>query len=171
MLPTPEQCYALWDKYEMPANIRAHTRAVARVADLVALHIASQGIAVDKELVNRGALLHDIAKLRGIQGGKEVRHTDEGAEIVMLEGFGKRLADIVRRHGTGTFSFNLPIEDQIVNYADRRVLHDKIVSLPERLADLAKRYPGAREIIEESRPLYEEFEKMYNLGLLPFDKF
>ena len=160
-LPSIHKCRDLWDKYKMPENIRAHTLSVARFADAVAAHLTAQGIAVDKELVNRGALLHDIAKLRGIQGGKDVHHTDEGAAILGEEGWGGRLADVVRYHGTEDFSFALPIEDQIVNYADRRVVHDKIVSLEERLADLAKRYPGAREIIEEKRPLYAEFEERY----------
>ncbi len=163
-LPSIEQCRELWDKYEMPENIRAHTRAVARVADLVASQIASQGVAVDLELVNRGALLHDIAKLRGIQGGREVRHTKEGGKIIMQEGLEKRLAEVVGNHGTEDFSFDLPIEDQIVNYADRRVAHDRIVLLEERLRDLLARYPNAARAIAEKRPLYEEFERWHCVG-------
>jgi putative nucleotidyltransferase with HDIG domain len=159
--PSQEQCIALWDKYKMPENIRTHTRAVARVADKVAAVIAAQGVAIDLDLVNRGALLHDIAKLKGIQGGSEVRHTVEGGKIIEQEGLGRRLAEVVRNHGLEEFSFDLPIEDQIVNYADRRVVHDTIVSLEERLADLKARYLGAREIIEQKRPLYEEFERRH----------
>lgn len=149
----------------MPENIRAHTRTVARVVDTVATHIIARGLAVDQELVNRGALLHDIAKLRGIQGGKDVHHTDEGAAIVLQEGFGGRLADVVRHHGLDEFSFDLSIEEQIVNYADRRVVHDKIVSLEERLRDLSARYPHAAQTIEEKRPLYQEFEERYGLDV------
>ncbi|HCE87249.1 MAG: hypothetical protein A3C00_02055 [Candidatus Jacksonbacteria bacterium RIFCSPHIGHO2_02_FULL_44_25] len=168
-LPSIHKCRDLWDKYKMPENIRAHTLSVARFADAVAAHLVAQGIAVDKELVNRGALLHDIAKLRGIQGGKDVHHTDEGAAILGEEGWGGRLAEVVRHHGLEEFSFDLPIEDQIVNYADRRVVHDRIVSLEERLADLSKRYPGALKIIDEKRPLYVEFEERYHLQQLIFD--
>ncbi len=162
-LPSQKQCVALWDKYEMPANIRAHTRVVARVADAVAAHIAGQGVLVDLDLVNRGALLHDIAKLKGIQGGSEVRHTIEGGKIIEQEGFGRRLAEVVRNHGLEEFSFDLPIEDQIVNYADRRVVHEKLVSLDERLADLQVRYPNATRIAQEKRRLYIEFENFYQL--------
>lgn len=162
-LPTISDCYQIWDKYEMPENIRAHTRAVARVADAVASEIARQGVSVDVELVNRGALLHDIAKLRGIQCGKDVHHTDQGAAIVLQEGFSSRLAEVVRLHGLDEFSFDLSIEEQIVNYADRRVVHDRIVSLEERLQDLHVRYSAAARIIEKKRPLYRGFERKYHL--------
>lgn len=153
----------------MPKNIRAHTLTVTRVADAVALAIARQGVEVDKDLVNRGALLHDIAKLRGIQGGKDMRHTEEGGALVLQEELPARLADVVRHHGTEAFSFDLPIEEQIVNYADRRVVHDTIVSLEERLRDLLARYPRAARTIEEKRPLYSEFEERYGLEQVIFD--
>lgn len=168
-LPTLQECYALCGKYEMPENIRAHTRAVARVADAVAAHLASHGIVLDEELVNRGAFLHDIAKFKGIQGGKDVHHTDEGAAIILQEGWGERLAEVVRHHGLEEFSFDLPIEDQIVNYADRRVVHDKIVSLEERLQDLSRRYPHAARVVAEKRPLYLEFEERYGLTKIEFN--
>ena len=150
----------------MPENIRAHTRSVTRVADAVAAAIAVQGIAVDTELVNRGALLHDIAKLRGIQGGKDVHHTEEGAVIILQEGLASRLADVVGNHGLEKFSFDLPIEDQIVNYADRRVVHATIVPLEERLQDLRTRYPDAVQTIAKKRPLYREFEEWRQLAAL-----
>jgi hypothetical protein len=63
----------------------------------------------------------------------------------------------------------LPIDDQIVNYADRRVVHEKIVSLEDRLLDLLARYPHNARVIEEKRPLYREFEKRYGLKQVTFD--
>ena len=148
----------------MPENIQVHTRAVVEVADAVAAAIEKKRHAVNKELVNRGALLHDIAKIISIKKKREVRHTKVGAQIIEQEGFPKKLADIVCNHGLDEFSDALTLEEQIVNYADKRVMHDTIVSLKERMDDLKVRYPAAAEVVEKKLPLYEEFEKKYGIN-------
>jgi uncharacterized protein len=43
-------------------------------------------------------------------------------------------------------------EEEIVNYADKRVMHDRIVPLEERFNDLIERYgkhPSARDYLEQ----------------------
>jgi hypothetical protein len=37
-------------------------------------------------------------------------------------------------------------EREIINYADKRVMHDRIVSLTERVEDLIQRYGATEEI-------------------------
>jgi hypothetical protein len=51
-----------------------------------------------------------------------------------------------------------PCEAEIVNYADKRVMHDKVVSLEVRLADLMKRYNG-------SNALGSRFSRMHRQAL------
>jgi putative nucleotidyltransferase with HDIG domain len=165
MLPTPEQCYALWDKNEMLPNIRAHTKQVAHVAKRVALRIQEMGVPVDVDLVETGALLHDIAKTITVTGrGKN--HTKLGSDIVLQEGYGKELADVVLYHGLPKFSFQLTLEQQIVNYADKRVKHDAIVSLKNRLDDIRVRYPQEDGSLDAFAPFLYEFEEKYELTSL-----
>jgi len=163
-LPTKSQCNALWDKYKMPKNIRAHTRQVTKVADKVARHIASKGVDVHLDLVNRGALLHDIAKIISVESKRKISHGKRGAEIVEEEGFAKELGRVIGNHVLREFDFDIPLEDQIVNYADSRVLHQKVVGLQERMDDLEIRYPQDAEYIDEKTELYKEFEEKYNIN-------
>lgn len=165
-LPTQQQCRDLWDKYEMPANIRAHTEKVTLVADKVAQHIKNQGIDVDLELVNRAGLLHDIAKWQSINQLGKHHHGEMGATVIKNEGFSDQLGRVVENHAMHAFSFKLPIEDQIINYADRRVKHDQIVTLDKRIEDLKERYAAHAESIEKSAPLFYEFEDKYDLAKL-----
>jgi hypothetical protein len=54
----------------------------------------------------------------------------------------KRIGEIIKAHiYLEINSFNLPVtEEEIVHYADKRVMHDKIVTLKDRFEDLKKRY-------------------------------
>ena len=164
-LPTPEQCYALWDTHEMLDNIKEHSRQVGRVARRVAEHIKAQGVvSVDVDLAESGAFLHDIAKSITIQKGGS--HSKMGRKIVLEEGYSEALGNVVLKHGLNVFGEGLTIEEQIVNYADKRVRHDEIVTLEERFEDLKKRYADKDGTITAKQPLFEEFEKKYHLETL-----
>lgn len=167
-LPTKQECDRLWDKYEMPDHIRAHTRQVTNVAKKVAKHIKNQGYPVDIVLVERGALLHDIAKIISIKDKSKGYHTDIGAQIVRKEGYASELADIVLHHVVNSFDSNLTLEQQIVNYADRRVTHDKVVSVQERIDYLKTQNPDRALLIDEKLPLYLQFERKYHLDHLEY---
>lgn len=160
-LPTQEECKILWDKYGVLPNIREHVTQVARVAGAVAAHIEKHGAPVNRELVNRGALLHDIAKTITLQKGGS--HSKLGREIVLQEGYDERLGNIILKHGLNIFGVGLTLEEQIVNYSDKRVRHEKIVSLHERMGDLKMRYPDSAQAIDAKLPLYREFEERYEL--------
>lgn len=160
-LPTQKECKILWDKYGMLENIREHVTQVARVADAIAAHIEKHGILVNKELVNCGALLHDIAKTITLQKGGS--HSKLGKEIALKEGYDEALGIVILQHDLNIFEPELTIEAQIVNYADKRVKHEKIVSLHERMGDLKMRYPDSTQAIDAKLPLYREFEERYEL--------
>jgi len=151
----------LWNKYSMPDNIRKHSEVVAKVALWLGRKLAEKGEKIDLELVECGALLHDIAKNESIRTG--VRHGPRGKEILLAEGESKELAEIVEKHALGRILD--PIdglktwEEKLVYYADKRVTHDKIVSLRERYDYLKKRYPQGTKDIEASEPLVFGLEK------------
>jgi HD superfamily phosphodiesterase len=93
------------------------------------------------------ALLHDITKTRSLDTRE--RHDHSGGELLRELGFA-RIGEIVRQHVI-LLDFNPQGEvegREIVNYADKRVMHDKIVSLAERVEDLIQRY-GITEGIKD----------------------
>jgi uncharacterized protein len=139
MIPSVEQCFDLMAKYEMLENIRAHSIMVERIASLMArgLREAGENLSLDK--VTAGALMHDIAKTQSLKTKGD--HSAKGAEIC-LQNHLEEIADIVAEHVVlKAFSKEGPVlEKEIVYYADKRVNHDKIVSLEERLAYLITQY-------------------------------
>ena len=71
-----------------------------------------------------------------------------GAEILAELGY-PELALVVREH---VYLENVPDprplrESEVVNYADKRVLHDRVVSLADRIADLKVRYGRTPEAL------------------------
>ena len=132
--------------FEMLDNIRAHSIQVARVSLALLDGLAANGQAQnlpEREVVVAGALLHDIAKTKCIQEG--CRHADIGQHI--CEGLGYPvIADIVQQHVIlNSFQRSNYIQGifsaaELVYYADKRVRHDQVVSLEERLEYIIERY-------------------------------
>jgi len=95
--------------------------------------------------VAAAALLHDITKTRSFV--TKERHDTSGGELLRELGF-PRIAEIVEQH---VIIQNLNLdgvleEREIVYYADKRVLHDTIVTIDERVHDLMQRYGTVEEI-------------------------
>jgi uncharacterized protein len=63
-----------------------------------------------------------------------------------------------------------PTAAQIVNYADKRVLHDRIVSLAERMGYILERYGVNPERKRDLESLWEKTERLQEslFALLPF---
>lgn len=150
--PVPDEaaCVRLWDKYGMLSNIRAHSRAVARVALDVAERAVALGHAVDLPALEAASLLHDVAKTYTILHGGA--HAQLGAAWVREETGRPDLAQAVLFHvswpWTGgplapeTDPLRLPL---LVSYADKRARHDEVVGLEERFEDLLERYGDTEE--------------------------
>jgi len=145
----------LMDQYSMLENIRLHSFVVARVAETIVTNLQPPpGKDIkppDMELVRAGALLHDIAKTMCLDGS--CRHPEEGQLICEENGY-HEVAHIVREHvilnsffaddyKRGQFSAR-----EIVYYADKRVNHDKIVTLNDRLDYIVGRYSDGSNYIE-----------------------
>ncbi len=140
----------------MPANIRRHSLLVAEVATLLARELGAAGLALDVELVEAAALLHDLGKATSLATGED--HAELGAAMVIELGY-PRLAPILREH-TLLDAERLALglnESLLVNYADKRVRHDELVSLTERLEDLADRYART----SDQRALLRRFLELY----------
>ena len=75
-IPTTEECFALWDEFEMPGNIRQHSLNVNKVAMIIANKLKEAGEDIDLELVNAGSLLHDLDKIHTLND--ITRHGKQG---------------------------------------------------------------------------------------------
>ena len=146
-VPTIRQCLSYMDDFAMLDNIRRHSFMVARCASalLAGLQRAEKtGAPLPAEdLVVTGALLHDIAKTQCLQGN--CRHAQVGREICRDLGF-PEIGEIVGEHVIlSDFSperYRQGIFDakELVYYADKRVRHDQIVPLDNRLVYILERY-------------------------------
>ncbi len=160
-IPSPEKCLELMDYHQMPRHIQRHSFKVANLAGFLGRLLVQEGLSLDLRLVFAASLLHDLGKARGIQSGED--HGKLGAELLENDGFFV-VASIVREHATmdlqraqGTIS-----ESLLVNYADKRVRHDEVVTLQERFQDLVCRYAGTsryRTGIWSKLTLYRQIEE------------
>lgn len=166
-IPSPEICLILLKEYGTYPNIIAHCEQVARVALFLAEALSKQGLTLNIPLVRAGALLHDIAKAYSIEH-PEVNHAGKGAEWLIKLGY-PEVAKIVRYHVDLPGELKID-EKAIVNYADKRVKHNTIVSLEERFKDLLARYGKTEAKRMRIRRLYEQTKRLETLifAALPF---
>ena len=123
----------------MLEHIVAHSLQVCRVGMCLVDSLKAQGIHLDGQLVQAAALLHDITKTRSFK--TEENHALTGSRCLTDSGF-PEVGDLVRQH-VRLDDYSEPIslaEAEIINYADKRVLHDRIVSLDERMNYIMERY-------------------------------
>jgi uncharacterized protein len=148
MIPTVRECFALMAKYGMLDNIKAHSIMVEKVATLLAQNLAATGEKLRLEVVTSGALLHDIGKTLCLNSSED--HAKKGKEIC-LENQLHEIADTVAEHIIlAEYDPNCPLsEKELVYYADKRVNHDKIVGLEERIEYLLIQYGRNQEWIHQ----------------------
>lgn len=154
-LPGIDTCIALMNQYAMLPNIRRHSLLVARIAELLAQRLHKRlpaGQAPDQDFCVNGALLHDIAKTPCLEEGCD--HAATGAEICRQHGF-PEIAEIVAGHiilqdfSPERYQQGLFQAREIVYYADKRVRHDAVVSLDERLEYILENYGGNSDRVRE----------------------
>jgi len=144
MIPNAEECFDYMERYGMLDNIRDHSLVVEKVARLIAsrLQKAWGEISIDK--VTAGALMHDIGKTLCLNS--RVDHAAKGREIC-LQNHLDEIAEIVGEHVIlKDFDPDRSIsEKEIIYYADKRVTHDEIVGLEQRLEYIIDRYGKENE--------------------------
>jgi putative nucleotidyltransferase with HDIG domain len=135
----------------MLPNIREHSFRVMEVARFLGEALAEAGFDLHLPLMTVGALLHDLGKTQCL--GTCNNHAELGAGILDSLGY-PHVAQVVREHVYIDITIMDPRplrEAEVVNYADKRVLHEAVVTLAARFADLKVRYgrtPEARARIQ-----------------------
>jgi uncharacterized protein len=138
-IPDQTGCMVLLRKYQTPDHIVLHSQKVWEVAKVVADGLLRNNHQMDMRLLRASCLLHDIAKYPCIVDGKGW-HDERGEKILDQEGL-PSVARIVVQHvilrdGNG----HSIKEEHVLYYADKRVVHDRVVSLEERFLYLEETY-------------------------------
>lgn len=164
-LPTRKQAFEILKEYHVPLHIQKHSLAVAELAVCLAEKLKEKGISVDVDLVDRACLLHDIARVCDLKKldydrfeqsvteqdktkwvqlrakYKGIVHEDAAYEL--LKEKYPVLALTIRKHKYIAILDGQEKpktwEEKLVYYADKRVMHDRVVPLKERLEEGHKR--------------------------------
>jgi putative nucleotidyltransferase with HDIG domain len=146
--PTDAECFACWDALGMMSHIREHSLLVAGLATFLAERADEKGLGPNVPEVRASALLHDIAKTYTIRHGGH--HSQLGGAWAMDWTRNPKLAQGVVHHVYWPFELDLARHflPLVIIYADKRVMHDRVVPLTERFVDLLERY-GTTEYIRE----------------------
>jgi len=173
-VPSISDCLDLMEQYHMLPNIKEHSIVVARVAEIITKGLISAGHDLSLETVVAGALLHDIGKTACLDNDDD--HAAKGVEICRAHNL-ESIADIVAEHVIlqSYFPENRFSEKKIVYYSDKRVNHNQVVSLEERLAYILERYGQNNEkrcqAIKRNYALCQDLEKRMfsDLSFEPID--
>lgn len=110
---------------------------------------------VDVDLVRASCLLHDIGKYLCIMEGRGY-HDVRGQQILDSEGL-QDIGRIVVQHVVLRGDKDRPLaEEHVLFYADKRVVHDEIVTLDDRFVYLEKTYGKTPEAVRRLGVMKEE---------------
>lgn len=167
-LPSREQAVQLLQKTKCPPQVISHCLAVSELALELANQLRKRGLEIDSQLVEVGAILHDIGRSES-QG---VDHSVVGSQIAKSLNLHESLVNIIKRHvGAGVTEEEAKemgwpedsyvpqtLEEKIVAYADKRIDKGKKVPIEieiKRLQD--KNKPEAAERV---RNLHDEITSL-----------
>ena len=172
-IPDRNTCYRLMCEMKMFDHIVCHSLQVCRVALFLTDQLRVKGIDSNDRLIRAAALLHDITKTRSFD--TDENHALTGGQLLAELGY-PEVGDLVRQHVRldEYFALEAPDEAQIINYADKRVLHDRIVTFGERMDYIIEKYGKASELQRRLFKLKEttlalESKIFNNLGFAPDD--
>jgi HD superfamily phosphohydrolase YqeK len=196
-LPTRDECLALIEEYCVPPHIAGHSLVVAKLAVFLARRLKDKGVDVNIDLVDRACLLHDIARVcdfaQGTYNGPQTDISQECKEkwqqlrdkykgmpheyaaYEILKDKYPVLALAVRKHRYKDIADEEKKpntwEEKLLYYADKRVMHERIVSLEERLTDGHKRNVHFYASPAESKMVTAKIDPLiYELEKQIFDK-
>lgn len=153
-IPSREECLKMMGQRGVLSHIVDHCLEVAKVAGFLAVELNKKGQRIDLRLVEAASLLHDLTKTEGLNTKED--HAKTGHQLLKGMGY-ERVAEVVSQHIhlLEKSDASQVSEEELVNYADKRVQHDRIVSLRERFVDLKERYGKSQSSFE----LLDDLEK------------
>jgi uncharacterized protein len=145
-LPNREQAIQLLKEHDCPPQVIKHSLAVSFLATKIAQKLQAKSISIDVEIVEIGALLHDIGRSKSHQ----VDHSLLGAQMAEKLGLPQSIINIIKRHvGAGITTEEAQIlgwpidiyvpqtlEEKVVCYADKRIDSDKLMPVETEIERL-----------------------------------
>ncbi|MBT3836373.1 HD domain-containing protein [Candidatus Woesearchaeota archaeon] len=178
-LPTQEQCLQYFEEYHVPENIKIHCLKVQEVANFIALNFKEKEI--NKELISKLAILHDVFKMIAITDFGTGSHKDatlteeqkkfwQGMKLKHPSCYEGQLASeifkddfpelaLALKHVSDPQNVDPSWEELIVHYADVRVFKNEVVTFDERWHYLRERYPREDGVWESCREFQYDLEK------------
>jgi uncharacterized protein len=167
-LPSRAQALQLLHEYGCSPAVIRHCEAVAEIALKTAKALQEKGFKIDSDLVEIGALLHDIGRTKT----HTVNHAVVGAEIAASAGLPENVVSIIKRHVGGGITaaeaekfgwakdvyVPLTLEEKIVSYADKLIEDGRQASIEVTIRKLAAEHK--EDAAERVRRLYEEIEHL-----------
>jgi uncharacterized protein len=147
-LPSREQAKDLLRNNKCPLQVIRHCIAVADLAVETAKQLEGRGLKIDVELVEAGALLHDLGRSKN----HSVNHALMGAQIAQFLNLPESIIRIIKRHvGAGITAEEAQrlgwpkdiyspqsLEEKVVCYADKLINHGKRVPIETEIVKLQK---------------------------------
>jgi len=175
-LPTKKEALSYLFEAGCSPGVVRHAKTVAALAVEMAESCRKKGLEVDIQLVEIGALLHDIGRSKT----HSVNHVIAGVEIAEVLGLPDSVVSIIERHAGSGISrdeakkLRWPVKDYVP-----QTLEEKIVTYADKLIEGLKRVPIERvleKFLRDGLPrssilrmerLHEEFSSL--LGDLDAD--
>ena len=167
-LPSREQALQLLRENQCSAKVINHCKAVTKLVLETANALKERGLKIDSELVEVGALLHDIGRSKT----HTVHHAVVGAEIAKSAGLPDSVISIIKRHVGGGITASeakklgwsedvyvpITLEEKIVSYADKLVENAKRAPVEITIERLSKELKS--DAAERVQKLYEEITNL-----------
>ena len=167
-LPPKKQAILYLRQSGCSENVIRHCEAVAELATEMAKICKRKNMKIDLELVEIGALLHDIGRSKT----HTVHHAVVGAEIAKSLKLPESIISIIERHVGGGITpkeaeklgwpkgVYMPktLEEKIVSYADKLIEGSHRVPIENTMEKFAEELPSSA--VERVRKLHDEMSAL-----------
>ena len=167
-LPSREHALQLLREHQCSAEVISHCKAVTKLALEIAIALKERGLKIDSELVEVGALLHDIGRSKT----HTVHHAVVGAKIAESAGLPDSVISIIKKHVGGGITASeakklgwpedvyvpITLEEKIVSYADKLIENSKRAPIEITIEKLSKELKS--DAAERVRKLHEEITNL-----------
>ncbi len=178
-LPSPEAALRILIESGCSDSVIDHCKAVSDLAVKFAEAFVNNGSNVDVELVEVGALLHDIGRSKT----HDINHVITGMEIAKSLNLPESIISIIGHHAGGGITADeaerlgwpvkdyLPttLEEKIVTYADKLIEGLRVVPIERTLLNLSRELGENHPALARVKSLHEELSSV--IGDLDADSY
>ena len=165
-LPSSQAALTLLYEGGCSKKVVKHCKAVSALAVKFARACKNKGLTVDVDLVEVGALLHDIGRSKT----HGVTHAVVGVEIAKSLNLPEAIVSIIERHIGGGISaeeaekiglpvkdyFPVTLEEKLVAYADKLIEGSRVVPIERTIEQFSRKLGEDHPVIDRIIRLHEE---------------